>query len=116
MEKASTFAKRLKEALQTSGITPTQLSRLSGVNRGNLYHYMNGDWEAKQDGVLALARVLNVSEAWLMGFDVPRDRDRSSMKETTIDERLALFDKLPPDKQNQVIEYMQFLIAASKKE
>ena len=34
---------------------------------------MSGRYKAKQDGVYLLAQALNVSEVWLMGYDVPME-------------------------------------------
>ena len=36
---------------------------------------MSGKYEAKQDGVEILAKVLDVNPVWLMGYDVPIDRN-----------------------------------------
>ena len=46
----------------------------SGISKYSISHYLKGDWEGKQDAVYELARALNVSEAWLMGYDVPAER------------------------------------------
>lgn len=51
-----------------------ELATLSGISKYSISHYLKGDWEGKQDAVYELARVLDVSEAWLMGYDVPHER------------------------------------------
>ena len=53
------------------GMKQIELATLSGISKYSISHYLKGDWEGKQDAVYELARVLDVSEAWLMGYDVP---------------------------------------------
>lgn len=44
------------------------------INKANISQYVSGKIEPKQDKVYLLALALNVSEAWLMGYDVPMER------------------------------------------
>lgn len=75
-EKIATFASRLQELLDRSGMTRSQLATESGISRSSITHYLKGDWEAKQDAVYELARAGGVNPAWLMGFtDDPLDYD-----------------------------------------
>ena len=74
MGKVTTFAARLQELLDKNGITKADLSRMTGINRSSITHYVKGDWEGKQDAVYAIAKAANVDEAWLMGYDVPSTR------------------------------------------
>ena len=66
-----TFEKRLKEALELREMSQTELSKKTGISKAALSQYMKGLYRAKQDRVELLANALNVSEAWLMGYDVP---------------------------------------------
>lgn len=74
MYRPSTFAERLKTALEIKDITKAELSRLTGISRSSLTRYAKGDWEGKQDAVYAIAQALNINEAWLMGYDAPMER------------------------------------------
>lgn len=74
MGKQSTFSQRLREGLDIRRMTQAELSRLSGVSKSSITHYLKGNWEAKQDAIYAMAGVLGVAEAWLMGYDVPMER------------------------------------------
>ena len=73
-KKTATFAQRLREGLDLRGMKQIELATRSGISKYSISHYLKGDWEGKQDAVYELARVLNVSEAWLMGYDVPAER------------------------------------------
>ncbi len=51
--------------------------------------YIKGTFEPKQDRVELLAKALQVSEAWLMGYDVPMERKRNALN-------LARYDNIMP--------------------
>ena len=50
------------------------------MNRSDISQYVNGKVEPNQDKLFVLGQALNVSEAWLMGFDVPMERKLDSSK------------------------------------
>lgn len=77
--KTSTFSKRLQELLDIKNIKPAELSRLAEINKGSISHYLKGDWQAKQDTIYKIASVFHLNEAWLMGYDVPMNKDTSSI-------------------------------------
>ena len=74
--KISTFAQRLRAGLDARQMTQAELSSRSKIS--SISHYLKGDWEGKQDAVYSIAQVLNVSEAWLMGYDVPMDAEHAT--------------------------------------
>lgn len=73
-ELIDTFSNRLKTAMRIRNIKATELSSKTGIAKSSLSEYINGKYEAKQDGVYLLAKALNVNEAWLMGCNVPMER------------------------------------------
>ena len=73
-DKKASFQSRLRAGLDFKGMTQSELSKHSGVSKSSISRYLSGAWEAKQDAVYLLAQALDVSEAWLMGYDVPMDR------------------------------------------
>ena len=72
-ELVDTFANRLNKAIQFRNIKPIELSEKTGIDKSKISSYMSGRYKAKQDGVYLLAQALNVSEVWLMGYDVPME-------------------------------------------
>lgn len=74
--KTDSFQSRLKAGLDFRGMNQSELSKQSGVSKSSISRYISGAWEAKQDAVYLLAMALNVSEAWLMGYDVPMERSQ----------------------------------------
>jgi transcriptional regulator with XRE-family HTH domain len=47
---------------------------MTGITKSSISQYVSGKFEPKQKALYALAKALNVSEAWLMGYSVPRER------------------------------------------
>lgn len=70
-----TFSNRLNTAMRIRNIKAKELSLKTGISKSSLSEYINGKYEAKQDGVYLLAKALDVNEAWLMGLDVPMERN-----------------------------------------
>lgn len=64
---------RLAEALQIRDMTAAELSRKSGVDKGSISNYLKGKFVPKQNAIGAMASALNVSPAWLLGFDLTID-------------------------------------------
>ena len=69
-----TFTNRLNKAISLRNIKPIELSEKTGIDKSKISSYMSGRYKAKQDGVYLLAHALNVSEVWLMGYDVPMEK------------------------------------------
>ena len=67
------FASRLREAMAVRGLKQVDLCEKTDIPKSALSQYLNGRFEPKQDRLWKLASVLSVSEAWLMGYDVPMD-------------------------------------------
>lgn len=74
-DKVSTFAQRLRECLDVRQMTQSELAKRSGISKSSISRYIKGDWEGKQSAVYGLAKALGVTEAWLMGYDVPMEGD-----------------------------------------
>ncbi|HCX1085826.1 TPA: helix-turn-helix domain-containing protein, partial [Staphylococcus aureus] len=80
-------------------ISQSELSRRTGIGRNSISDYLNGKYEAKQDKVFELAKALNVNEAWLMGFDISKNRKIENNDITSI------YSKLTPPRQSNVLKY-----------
>ena len=68
------FSSRLKEAMDAKGYKQTDLARASGIDKSLISNYLSGNYKARQDNLYILAKALDVSEAWLMGYDAPAER------------------------------------------
>ena len=65
----STLINRIKKSLEDKNMTKAELARITGISNSSLSEYLTGKYEPKQDKIALIARALNVSPAWLMGFD-----------------------------------------------
>lgn len=66
-----TFSNRLNYALSFNNMKAVELVEKSGLSKSLISGYLNGKFLARQDKITLLASILNVDEAWLMGYDVP---------------------------------------------
>ncbi|HCG2507434.1 transcriptional regulator [Staphylococcus aureus] len=95
----NSFKDRLKQIMSERKISQSELSRRTGIGRNSISDYLNGKYEAKQDKVFELAKALNVNEAWLMGFDISKNRKIENNDITSI------YSKLTPPRQSNVLKY-----------
>ena len=106
MNDKKSCAERIQEALAIRGLTQIDLCRLTGIGKSAMSQYVNGAIVPRQDRTFLIARALNVSEPWLMGFDVPMEREKPP--EALSDERFAeLFNDLDARDQDTVLRLMQ---------
>lgn len=70
----STFPERLRTILDETGIRQTDLCEKAGIGKSAMSQYLHGAFVPKQQKLSAIAEALNVSEGWLLGYDVPRMR------------------------------------------
>lgn len=66
---------RIKEAMELREINQTELSKKANIDKGQLSSYIAGKYKPRQNNIEALSIALDVNEAWLMGFDVPMEKD-----------------------------------------
>lgn len=71
----ATISERIVTAMEIRDLKQTDLVEKSGINKGALSSYIAGRYEPKQRNIYKLANALDVSEAWLMGLDVPMERN-----------------------------------------
>lgn len=113
-------ASRIRQGLKAKDMTQADLCRATGIPKSAMSQYCNGGLVPRQDRTFLIARALGVSEAWLMGFDVPMERneDKKSLPATPSEEAAldhSLITKLvalTPEEQEKVVAFVQGLIAA----
>lgn len=123
----SSFSKRLKQALNTSGMKQVDVINKSKllydetgvkVSKTDLSQYVNGKTEPGQKKLYVLAKVLDVSEAWLLGYDVPTNRPTDEERNTKNSfETIAahLDGELTEDEWQEVIDYANYIKSKRKK-
>lgn len=108
----STCGERIKRALRIRDMKQSELCEVTKIPKSAISQYVSGAFEPKQDRVYLIAKALNVSEAWLMGFDVPMERRSNpptEESELSDGERslLELFRLVPEDKQELVLQMIR---------
>lgn len=68
------ISERIKEALDLRGMKQIDLVEKTGIGKSSISTYLSGEYEPKQRNIYKIAKALDVSEPWLMGFDVPMER------------------------------------------
>lgn len=103
----NTTAARLRQVMGERNLKQVDVISLSkvhqkelGVKLGKsaLSQYINGKSTPDQEKLVLLARTLGVSEAWLMGYDVPMTKEEQQPSSHDIDNIIAnamMFDGKP---------------------
>lgn len=80
----TTTSERLKQIMSEQGLRQADILEKAKpycekfglkLGRNDISQYVSGKVLPKQDKLTLLGYTLNVSEAWLMGYDVPRERE-----------------------------------------
>lgn len=73
--KISNTSERLKELMTLKGLRQIDIAEKTGLGKSAISQYVSGKITPKQDKVYILAEGLNVSPTWLMGYDVPMEKE-----------------------------------------
>ncbi len=105
---------RIKKALNMRNMKQSELSSITKIPKSAISQYISGAFEPKQDRVELIAKALNVSEAWLMGYDVPMSRESESIYDSSKPysnltkkqkKLLSITEKLTEEQIDDVIQY-----------
>lgn len=114
---------RIKQGLEIREITQTQLATKANIDKGQLSSYISGKYKPRQNNIDALAKALNVNEAWLMGFDVPMERvsGKTESKQkpsysSQCKEIIEVCEQLSAHNQRKVLTYSKNLLSAQQME
>jgi Helix-turn-helix. len=91
--KTSDIKDRLKYAMELFQIKQTELVKVTGIDKGQLSSYLSGKYEPRQNNIFILAEALNVSEAWLIGYNVPMERNTTYTVQTLTAEEIDYINK-----------------------
>ena len=71
------FSERLFKLVKENNTDINMLARILGIkSKSTIYRYMNGEMSPKITTIKYLAEYFNVNEIWLMGYDVPMERQK----------------------------------------
>nr|DAS60116.1 MAG TPA: bifunctional HTH-domain containing protein/aminotransferase [Caudoviricetes sp.] len=81
---------RIKEALNLRGLTQSDIVEKTNIKKSALSQYISGKITPRQNAIDELSKILNVSEPWLMGYDVPMERNIKNTQLTTYEKKQLL--------------------------
>lgn len=109
--------RRIRQGMELRGMKAVDLVQATGIGKSAISQYISGKYEPKQVAIHKIAKALNVSEAWLMGYDVPMQRIEEIKTVVTREEKtfLDLFNSLDSaDKENLKNYITNVLLVADK--
>lgn len=86
----ASVANRLREAMNIRKKKQVDLERETGINRSAISRYLSGEYEPKNKPIYELSKALDVSEQWLMGYDVPMERPKAQKNNDAISDIVLL--------------------------
>lgn len=123
MMKTYTTSQRLKQIMEERNLRQIDIVNAAqpfckryGVRLGKntMSQYVSGKTEPGDEKLTILGLALNVSEVWLMGYDVPMQRETPA-PDTIQDERkgrlINLFDCLSPSEQDEIISMIEWKLS-----
>lgn len=82
---------RIREALVIRNMKQVELAEKSGIAKGTINNWLNNRYQPKQKPLYKMAKILDVSEMWLAGYDVPMERPEAQTKN---DELVQLINEI----------------------
>lgn len=73
------IAERLRKAMNLRNMRQVDIIQATGMNKGSLSSYLSGKYQPKQTNIYLLAEVLDVNVGWLMGHDVPMEKQEVTL-------------------------------------
>jgi transcriptional regulator with XRE-family HTH domain len=118
-ERKSNCSERIATALAIRNMRQSELCERTKIPKSAISQYISGAFEPKQDRIYLISKALDVSEAWLMGYDVPMEREKivpSDKVELTEGERalLELFKQVPEESQQLVLQMIRAALGNQK--
>ena len=94
------FNMRLKKAMNIRAITQSELCEKTGIPKSAMSQYISGNFKPKQNRTHSLAKALDDNEAWLMGYDVPMERQSISEQDNNQNKNIVAINlkKIRADK------------------
>lgn len=92
-ERQAELKDRLREALDAADMRPIELSEKTGIPKSMVSYYLSGKFKPKADRIYAICQALDISEAWLLGYDVPKNRTQGQKKNDHLAQVIAKLRK-----------------------
>lgn len=109
--------RNLKQIDIVNQSAPLQRKLNIKMGKSTLSQYVNGKQSPDQDRIFLLSKFFDVSEPWLMGFDVPKDRVPDNLRDSyPLSEDInSVYNKLTEERQKRVFNYAKNELAEQSK-
>ena len=116
--KRENTAIRLKQLMQERSLKQVDILEMTKpycakydvkMNKSDLSQYVSGKVEPNQDKLFVLSRALRVNEAWLMGFDVEKEKEfsgKEASKDIDLIQKFSLLNKRDQERVMNMIDSM----------
>jgi len=104
----TTFSEWLLKELAKRDWSQYELAKRSGVNRSTISRIVNGARGIGNETLTAIAETLQIptEEVFRHAGIIPK----RSIRYTRVEEFQYIYDALPPDKQQEVLEYARYVL------
>ena len=118
-----TTAQRLEQVMKSRNMRQVDILNAAepyckkyGIKLGknDMSQYVSGKVEPGQDKLTNLGLALNVSEAWLMGYDVPAEREIppiTALSDGRTKKYVQLFELLNDDQKDMIIHAIKGILS-----
>lgn len=115
-EQKEACCKRIRKAMELRGIKAVDLVQATGLGKSAISQYISGKYEPKQVAIHKIAKALNVSEAWLMGYDVPIQRAEEIKTVVSKEEKelIDMFHKLDSLDKKELFKWIAYRLTDEK--
>jgi transcriptional regulator with XRE-family HTH domain len=102
--------------MELRGIKAVDLVQATGLGKSAISQYISGKYEPKQVAIHKIAKALNVSEAWLMGYDVPiqRAEEIKTVVSKEENELLDMYHKLDALDKKELFKWIAYRLTDEK--
>lgn len=115
----ATFSERLNLIMKEKKLRQVDILNLAKpyqqkynikFNKSHLSQYVNGKFNPDNEKIFLLSKVLDVSEAWLLGYNVPRTREVDTVENTLSEKITTTVQQLNEENQNKTYKYAKNLL------
>ena len=116
---------RIRKALSIRNMKQAELCAKTEISKSSLSEYMSGKYVPRQDKTYIIAQALNVDPVWLMGYDVPMEKQvqpetkKVPLTEAELSEGeqlvVELFRQIPEDRQPEALDLLRVALRMQKK-
>lgn len=74
---------RIKIALYARNMKASELAKVTKISKSMISEYIHGKYIPKQKNLYLIASALRVNESWLMGLDVPMEKEEVNLAQNS---------------------------------